>query len=105
MSLSDAAVATSGDYRNYFEHDGRRYSHTIDPRSGRPVAHGAASVTVVAESAAFADAMATALLVMGPEEGLRFADRYGLAAHFLVHAGDGIEALSSESFASAGFLQ
>lgn len=104
IGLSDAAVATSGDYRNYFEHGGKRYSHTLDPRSGRPVDHAAASVTVVADTAALADAMATALLVLGPTEGLRFADGHGLAAYFLVRAGNAIEGFGSERFAAAGYL-
>ena len=65
ISLSDKAVATSGDYRNYFERDGKRYSHSIDPRTGYPVAHDLVSVTVVHTSAMMADAWATALIVMG----------------------------------------
>ena len=85
--LSDAAVSTSGDYRDYREIDGRRYSHTIDPRVGRPVAHAVASVTVVHASAAAADAWATALMVLGPQQGLALAGREGLAALFILRAG------------------
>lgn len=99
IGLSDTAMATSGDYRNFFEHDGRFYSHTIDPKSGYPVEHNAASVTVVARQAAFADAMATALLVMGPDEGLAFAEDNELAAYFLLRSGDGIEERASSRFA------
>jgi thiamine biosynthesis lipoprotein len=84
LALSGAAVATSGDYRNYFEQDGRRYSHTIDPRTGVPVIHDLVSVTVVAPAAVRADAMATALLVLGPQAGYRLAEREGLAAMFIV---------------------
>ena len=62
------AVATSGDYRNYFEVDGKRYSHSIDPRTGYPVAHDLVSVTVVHPSAMMADAWATALTVLGAEQ-------------------------------------
>ena len=98
IRLSEAAVATSGDYRNFFEYDGVRYSHTIDPRTGRPVAHGAASVTVVAQESAYADAIATALLVMGPCDGLEFADRENIAAYFLVRDGDAIEERASSRF-------
>ncbi len=90
VGLSDAAMATSGDYRNFFEHAGTVYSHTIDPRTGFPVAHGAASVTVVAETAAFADGIATALLVLGPADGMDMAEREGIAAYFLLRIGDGI---------------
>ena len=91
VRLTDAAVATSGDYRNFFEHQGTRYSHTIDPATGRPVSHSAAAVTVVARRTAYADAIATALLVMGQEKGLAFAEREGIAAYFLVRVNGTIE--------------
>ncbi len=74
----DLAMATSGDYRNYFEVDGKRYSHTIDPRTGWPIEHPLASVTVVAKNCMAADAWATALNVLGPEESLRLAKVEGL---------------------------
>jgi thiamine biosynthesis lipoprotein len=89
LELTDGAIATSGDYRRYFWHDGRRYSHIIDPRKGRPVEHQLASVTVVDQTAMRADAYATALLVLGPEVGLRLAREHGLAALFVVREGDG----------------
>jgi len=84
LELIDAAVATSGDYRNYFEKNGIRYSHTIDPTSGRPITHALASVTVIAETAAIADAYATALMVMGTDKGIQFAERKGIAAYFIL---------------------
>lgn len=84
VPLSNLAMATSGDYRNYFEEDGVRYCHIIDPRTGRPIVHGLASVTVVNPSCARADAWATALLVAGPEEGYALAVEQGLAAFFIV---------------------
>lgn len=77
------AIATSGDYRNYYELDGKRLSHTIDPRSGYPVEHKLASVTVLADTAAEADAWATAFSVLGPERGLTLANELSLAAYFL----------------------
>ncbi|WP_416759546.1 FAD:protein FMN transferase [Roseateles sp. So40a] len=81
IALHGLSVATSGDYRKFFAGaDGRRMSHTIDPRSRRPVAHGLASVTVVHDSAMWADGWSTALMVLGPDEGLALADRLGLAA-------------------------
>ena len=83
LTLQGQAMATSGDYRNYFEKDGVRYSHIIDPRSGRPISHGTASVTVLSDKAVFADAWATALLAAGVERGLRIADREGIAALFI----------------------
>lgn len=84
LALDGTSVATSGDYRNYFEHQGRRYSHTIDPRTGAPVRHALASVTVVHPSAMRADGLATALMVLGPEAGYRLAEREELAAMFIV---------------------
>ncbi len=87
VNVSHAALATSGDYRNYYELDGKRYSHTIDARTGRPVTHGLASVTVIAEDCMEADAWATTLMVLGPDEGLELAVRSGLAAFFIVKDG------------------
>jgi thiamine biosynthesis lipoprotein len=84
IHVSDLSVATSGDYRNFFEFEGERFSHTIDPRSGRPVAHALASVTVLGDTAAYADAIATALMVLGPDTGFKFAEREGIAAFFLL---------------------
>lgn len=100
VHLSDAAMATSGDYRNFFEYEGRFYSHTIDPRTGYPVTHDGASVTVVADTAAFADAAATALLVLGPEEGLKLAERESIAAYFLLRLGSEFEERMSSLFAT-----
>ncbi|MBW2268958.1 MAG: FAD:protein FMN transferase [Deltaproteobacteria bacterium] len=89
VALRDAAMATSGDYRNYYESEGRRVSHTIDPRSGEPIRHRLASVTVIHSEAAEADALATALNVLGPEAGYTLATRQGLAAYFLIRNADG----------------
>ena len=100
VHLTDSAMATSGDYRNFFEHEGRHYSHTIDPRNGFPVTHDGASVTVVADTAAFADAAATALLVMGPEAGLALAEQESIAAYFLLRLGSGFEERVSSLFAN-----
>ena len=84
--LTNAALATSGDYRQYREVDGVRISHIVDPRTGFPVEHRLASVTVVADTAMTADAYATALLVMGDVEGPVFAEAAGMAALFIVRA-------------------
>ncbi|MHC5010946.1 MAG: FAD:protein FMN transferase [Planctomycetota bacterium] len=100
VRLDDGAIATSGVYRNCFEEDGRRYSHVIDPRTGCPVAHRLLSVSVIAGDATTADAAATALLVLGPEEGKRFARAGGLAALFAVEASNGVRAVTTPSFAS-----
>jgi thiamine biosynthesis lipoprotein len=82
--LDGVSVATSGDYRNFVDLDDGRYSHTIDPRTGRPVEHTLASVSVVHPSAMWADGLATALNVLGPEVGFELAEREGLAALFLI---------------------
>lgn len=91
-------IATSGNYRNFYERDGIRYSHTIDPRTGRPVTHNLASVTVVAESAMVADAWATAMLVLGPEAGMELANELQLAVFFIVDGASGFSALHSATF-------
>jgi len=83
LSLRDKAVATSGDYRNFFESNGQRYSHTLDPRTGSPVDHTTVSVTVLADTAMVADGWATALNVLGLDEGLKLANERGLAALFI----------------------
>jgi len=83
VELNGMAVSTSGDYRDYRIVDGRRISHTFDPRTGAPVTHGLASVTVLHASAMTADAYATALMVLGPGEGYRYAEQHQLAALFL----------------------
>ncbi len=99
ISLTDAAVATSGDYRNFFELDGRRYSHSIDPRTGFPVAHELVSVTVVHSSAMVADAWATALIVLGPQQALEVAQAHDLAVYFIQRDGDGFVHSHTGAFA------
>ncbi len=98
--FGDAHMATSGDYRNYFERDGKRYSHTIDPNTGFPVEHQLASVTVFHQSTALADAWATALMVLGDEVGLKLAEQQGLAAYFLTRQDGAFVGLETEAFAS-----
>ena len=89
LALDGFAIATSGDYRRYFDHDGRRYSHTVDPRSGRPVAHALASVSVLHPQCMQADGLATVLAVLGPQAGMAYANRRQLAAMFVLHDGGG----------------
>lgn len=99
LSLRDMAMATSGDYRNYWEEDGVRYSHTIDPQTGRPVRHRLASVTVLEPTCLRADGFATALTVLGEEEGLRIARELELAALFQVRTEDGgFEEITTPAF-------
>ena len=88
VDVAGLGMATSGDYRNYFEQGGQRYSHILDGRTGRPITHHTTSVTVLAESAMMADAWATALMVMGKERGMAVAQDHGLAALFIERAAD-----------------
>jgi len=94
------AVATSGDYRNFFEHNGIRYSHAMDPTTGRPVDNHLAAVSVIAPSAAQADALATALLVMGLERGQNLATRHNIAALFIERDGSNLVAHRNEAFST-----
>ncbi len=98
LTLDDVAVATSGDRWHAYAHDGRRYSHTIDPRSGEPVTDAAAAVTVVAANAMQADGWATALTVMGTDDGHAFALRHGLAARFLHRTAQGLQETMTPAF-------
>ena len=88
LELTDAAIATSGDYRNFIRIDGRKYSHTINPKTLTPVFHRLALVSVVSENASTADALATALMAMGEEAALEFAIRQDLVAYFVIRGDD-----------------
>lgn len=92
------AVATSGDYRNYFEENGVRYSHTIDPSTGWPISHKLVSVTVVHPSSMTADGLATAIEVMGPEKGFAFAKKHNFAVYLISKTEDGFYEQSTASF-------
>ena len=98
ISPGDAGIATSGDYRNYFEKNGLRYSHTINPTTGRPITHRLVSVTIIASNAMLADGLATALTVLGPEKGLELANENGIAAYLLVKEDLGFKEMYSEAF-------
>ena len=103
VPLAGKSLATSGDYRNFFIHEGRRYSHEIDPHSAEPVRHALASVSVVADDCTHADAWSTALFVLGPERGFETAAKQGLAAHFVVRRSDGSFAeMMTAGFAALG---
>ena len=96
--MQRAAMATSGDYANFFTANGRRYAHVIDPRTGFPTGHTLTAVTVIDETAARADALATALLVLGPDDAIAFAKRHDIAASFLVREGDDLTRRSTPAF-------
>lgn len=98
LEPGNSAIATSGDYRNYFEEDGVRYSHIIDPRTGKPIQHNLVSVTVLAETCMDADAYATALTVMGPEQALAFAENKGLAVLLIVRENGDFKEYTSTAF-------
>ncbi|TLM78617.1 FAD:protein FMN transferase [Microbulbifer harenosus] len=98
IQVTGKGIATSGDYRNYYERDGKRYAHTIDPRTGRPVEHRLASVTVIADTCAEADGFATALNVMGAEAALTLAEEQQLAVFLLVKTDTGFEERASSAF-------
>jgi thiamine biosynthesis lipoprotein len=101
VAMTNLSMATSGDYRNYFEQDGRRYSHEIDPTTGYPIRHHLASVTVLASECTLADAYATALMVLGPDKGYALAAKKGLAAYFIVRRSDGgFEERQTSAFAA-----
>jgi thiamine biosynthesis lipoprotein len=89
VALTDGSLATSDDSRNYREINGHRVSHIIDPRTGRPIAHGAASVSVIDRLCVRADGLSTALLVLGPENGFALAESQGIPALFLIRDGGG----------------
>jgi thiamine biosynthesis lipoprotein len=98
LELSDGAIATSGDYRHFRDVGGKRVSHTIDPATGRPLDNGIASVSVCDPACWRADAMATALMVLGPERGVAIAQARNIPALFLLRTGDGIAEVETGGF-------
>jgi thiamine biosynthesis lipoprotein len=98
INVTNVAMATSGDYRNFFLKDGVQFTHTIDPKTGWPVQHNLASVTVLHESTAIADALATAFMVLGDKKGYDLAMKNELAVLFLVKQDDGFKELQTPSF-------
>ena len=98
FALREMSMATSGDYRNFFRDKGKRYSHTLDPRTAKPVEHGLASVTVLAPECMRADAIATALMVMGEAEGRAWANKNDIKAYFLFRKDDRLQESMSLSF-------
>ncbi len=81
LVLEDIGVATSGSYRNYFEREGKRYSHTINAVTGKPITHQLASVTVLHKSSMMADGFATAIMVLGEDKGKKFIEENGLLGY------------------------
>lgn len=98
LALADECVATSGDSHQFFEADGRRFSHLVDPRRGAPVTHDLAAASVVAATAAEADAWATALMVLGPEPGMAIARERGLSVLLIARADGACRLLTTPAF-------
>ncbi|MDH2925624.1 FAD:protein FMN transferase [Lonepinella koalarum] len=100
IGLDNIGMATSGDYRNYFEQDGVRYSHEIDPKTGYPVQHHLASITVLHPSAMTADGLSTGLFVLGEEKALEIAEQQGIAIFMIIKTDNGFETKTSSKFTS-----
>ncbi|MGF0237090.1 FAD:protein FMN transferase [Rhodococcus sp. IEGM1300] len=98
IEVDGYGVSTSGDYRNYFEQGGRRYSHTFDARTGAPINHTLASVTVIDPSTLMADGLSTLLLILGPERGWDYAEKHGIGAFFVMRADTGFVTRANQAF-------
>jgi thiamine biosynthesis lipoprotein len=98
IAVDGYGLSTSGDYRNYFVQGGQRFSHTFDARTGAPVAHTLASVTVIHPSALMADGLSTLLLILGPERGWDYAEKHDIGAFFVIRADTGFVTRSSHAF-------
>lgn len=98
VSLTDQGLVTSGEYRNFYELDGERFSHTIDPTTGYPVRHRLVSVSVIAPTAAEADAWATAMSVLGEERGMALAEREQLPVYMVLIQDEGFADQHSSAF-------
>ena len=98
VSIGTNAIATSGDYRNYYEEDGKRYSHLIDPNTGSPITHDLVSVTVVNPSSMIADGLATAFNVMGWQRAIDLAEQEQLAVFLIRRTADGFEEYATPEF-------
>jgi thiamine biosynthesis lipoprotein len=98
IAVDGYGLSTSGDYRNYFVQGGQRFSHTFDARTGAPVAHTLASVTVIHPSALMADGLSTLLLILGPERGWDYVEKHDIGAFFVIRADTGFVTRSSPAF-------
>jgi hypothetical protein len=100
VDINGHGISTSGSYRNYYELDGKRLSHVIDPQTGRPIEHNLVSVTVIAPTALVADAWDTGLMVLGPEKATEVVRREGLAVYMITKEGDSFKTWMSPQFKS-----
>ena len=100
VDINGHGISTSGSYRNYYELDGKRLSHVIDPQTGRPIEHNLVSVTVIAPTALEADAWDTGLMVLGPDKAKEVVRREGLAVYMITKEGDSFKTWMSPQFKS-----
>ncbi len=100
VTPGDNGISTAGSYRNYYELDGQRFSHIIDPATGKPLTHKLVSVTVIAPSALYTDALDTGLMVMGADKALIFANEHNLPIYTLTKTPEGFKARHSRAFRS-----
>ena len=100
LTPGDNGISTAGSYRNYYELDGQRFSHIIDPATGKPLTHKLVSVTVIAPSALYTDALDTGLMVMGADKALIFANEHNLPIYTLTKTDDGFKVRFSRAFAA-----
>ena len=98
VDLHGYGISTAGSYRNYFEQNGQRYSHVIDPTTGRPINHRLVSATVIAPTALEADGWDTGLMVLGTEKALKLAEEKGLAVYLISKTDDGFSAVMTPQF-------
>jgi FAD:protein FMN transferase len=100
LTPGDNGISTAGSYRNYYELDGQRFSHIIDPATGKPLTHKLVSVTVIAPTALYTDALDTGLMVMGADKALIFANEHNLPIYTLTKTDDGFKVRYSRAFAA-----
>ena len=98
IEVNGYGVSTSGDYRRYFEQNGARYSHSFDARTGAPVLHNLASVTVIHPSALMADGLSTLLMILGPEQGWDYAEEHGIGVFFVMRDGERFVTRTNDAF-------
>ncbi|EPY7297965.1 TPA: FAD:protein FMN transferase ApbE [Klebsiella quasipneumoniae subsp. quasipneumoniae] len=98
VDINGHGISTSGSYRNYYELDGKRISHVIDPQTGQPITHKLVSVTVIAPTALEADGWDTGLMVLGPEKAQQVVREQGLAVYMIVKEGEGFKTWMSPQF-------
>ena len=98
VGLDNMGMATSGDYRNYFEQNGKRFSHEIDPNTGEPIQHRLASITVIAQNTMIADGLSTGLFVLGEDKALALAEQKHLAVFLIIKTNDGFIVKTSTEF-------